>query len=303
MPPSKRGRAAKGRGDGKRGRALHRGRMVGTPSRVAAVALVCALVRPGTSLLVPRAHPGGSQATPSSPARQCVRRSAPAAPSRLRPLVLCAAEDRPLPSISSPEVALVVGSALLLVLVVNRLFTEELLNSQSRADLIATAGATVLLLEALSCVHTCVPNGNRAVRTCHHRACRARLRQAATYRALVAQRHGRHAMHGRRRRALAFGPAGSNPPGYHSSRGRLGAARRWRGRVGGPGAAGTSSLHPRVQQACSPATASLQPLAAASSLQPTCGKPATHLRQTCGEPASSCGRLRSGASWTGLPTR
>lgn len=61
---------------------------------------------------------------------------------RLRPLVLCAAEDRPLPSISSPEVALVVGSVLLTILVANRLFTnqEEMLNSQSRADLIATAG-------------------------------------------------------------------------------------------------------------------------------------------------------------------
>jgi len=71
---------------------------------------------------------------------------------RLRPLVLCAAEDRPLPSISSPEVALVVGSVLLTILVANRLFTnqEEMLNSQSRADLIATAGATVLLLEALT---------------------------------------------------------------------------------------------------------------------------------------------------------
>jgi hypothetical protein len=65
--------------------------------------------------------------------------------------VLCAAEERPpLPSISSPEVALVVGSVLLTVLVANRLFTEDLLNSQSRADLIATAGATVLLLEALT---------------------------------------------------------------------------------------------------------------------------------------------------------
>lgn len=107
--------------------------------------LVCAqLVRPGTSLLIPSAQPG------SLPARQCVRLSAPAAHSRLCPPVLCAAKDRALPSISSPEVALGVGSALLLILVGNRLVTEELLNSQSRADLIATAGATVLLLEALT---------------------------------------------------------------------------------------------------------------------------------------------------------
>ena len=114
-----------------------------TSRRFSAVAiLVCALVSPGTSLLVPSARSGGSPATPSSPARQCVRVSAPAAPLRLRPLVLCAAEDRPLPSISSPEVALVVGSVLLTILVANRLFTnqEEMLNSQSRADLIATAG-------------------------------------------------------------------------------------------------------------------------------------------------------------------
>mmetsp|Transcript_20024 Transcript_20024/g.40811 ORF Transcript_20024/g.40811 Transcript_20024/m.40811 type:complete len:232 (+) Transcript_20024:173-868(+) len=64
--------------------------------------------------------------------------------------MLCAAKDRASISISSPEVALGVGSALLLILVANRLFTEELLNSQSRADLIATIAPTVLLLEALT---------------------------------------------------------------------------------------------------------------------------------------------------------
>lgn len=120
-------------------------------SRSVAILVACALVTPGTSLLVPSAHPGGSPVIPGSPARQCVRVSAPAAPLRVRPLVLCAAEERPaLPSLSSPEVALVAGSVLLSVLVANRLFTEELLNSQSRADLIATVGATVLLLEALT---------------------------------------------------------------------------------------------------------------------------------------------------------
>lgn len=52
--------------------------------------------------------------------------------------------------ILSPEVSIGVGLALLLILVFNRLFTEELLNSQSRADLIATIGPTVLVLEGLT---------------------------------------------------------------------------------------------------------------------------------------------------------
>ena len=52
--------------------------------------------------------------------------------------------------ILSPEVSIGVGLALLLTLVFNRLFTDELLNSQSRADLIATIGPTVLVLEGLT---------------------------------------------------------------------------------------------------------------------------------------------------------
>ena len=50
----------------------------------------------------------------------------------------------------SPEVSLVAGGSLLLALVVNRLATEELLNSQSRADLIATVGPVLLMLDGLS---------------------------------------------------------------------------------------------------------------------------------------------------------
>mmetsp|Transcript_48588 Transcript_48588/g.105329 ORF Transcript_48588/g.105329 Transcript_48588/m.105329 type:complete len:315 (-) Transcript_48588:68-1012(-) len=49
-----------------------------------------------------------------------------------------------------PEVSIAAGLALLLALVVNRLFTEELLNSQSRADLIATIAPVVILLDALT---------------------------------------------------------------------------------------------------------------------------------------------------------
>ena len=49
---------------------------------------------------------------------------------------------------SAAAVALVAGSGACGG--TNRLFTEDLLNSQSRADLIATVGATVLLLEALT---------------------------------------------------------------------------------------------------------------------------------------------------------
>ena len=52
--------------------------------------------------------------------------------------------------ILTPEVSIGVGMALLLILVFNRLFTDELLNSQSRADLIATIGPTVLVLEGLT---------------------------------------------------------------------------------------------------------------------------------------------------------
>lgn len=50
----------------------------------------------------------------------------------------------------SPELGTALGSALLLALVANRLGTEDLLNSQSRADLIATIGPVLLTLDALA---------------------------------------------------------------------------------------------------------------------------------------------------------
>ena len=49
-----------------------------------------------------------------------------------------------------PQFGIVTGSALLLALVANRLGTDELLNSQSRADLIATIGPVLLTLDALN---------------------------------------------------------------------------------------------------------------------------------------------------------
>lgn len=49
-----------------------------------------------------------------------------------------------------PEVSIAAGLALLLLLVSNRLVTDDLLNSQSRADLIATVAPAVLLLDALT---------------------------------------------------------------------------------------------------------------------------------------------------------
>lgn len=53
-------------------------------------------------------------------------------------------------SFRAPEVSIGIGISLLLALVTNRLFTEELLNSQSRADLIATVAPVVILLDALT---------------------------------------------------------------------------------------------------------------------------------------------------------
>lgn len=49
-----------------------------------------------------------------------------------------------------PEPALAIGSSLLLLLVINRLFTDDLLNSQSRADLIATIAPVLIVLKALA---------------------------------------------------------------------------------------------------------------------------------------------------------
>lgn len=54
------------------------------------------------------------------------------------------------PLLLRPQPALVLGSSLLFFLVTNRLFTEDLLNSQSRADLIATIAPTLIMLQALA---------------------------------------------------------------------------------------------------------------------------------------------------------
>jgi len=55
-----------------------------------------------------------------------------------------------LPLLLQPNVSIGAGIALLLALVTNRLLTEELLNSQSRADLIAALPAVLLTLKALT---------------------------------------------------------------------------------------------------------------------------------------------------------
>ena len=54
-----------------------------------------------------------------------------------------------LPAILQPELAIGGGMLLLTLLVGNRLFTEDLLNSQSRADLIATVAPVLIILKAL----------------------------------------------------------------------------------------------------------------------------------------------------------
>ena len=51
--------------------------------------------------------------------------------------------------ILQPELAIGGGMLLLTLLVGNRLFTEDLLNSQSRADLIATVAPVLIILKAL----------------------------------------------------------------------------------------------------------------------------------------------------------
>lgn len=61
-----------------------------------------------------------------------------------------AAEAPPLPPLLRPDLSLAIGSGLLLALVGNRLFTEDLLNSQSRADLIATVAPILLTLKGLT---------------------------------------------------------------------------------------------------------------------------------------------------------
>lgn len=55
-----------------------------------------------------------------------------------------------LPLLLQPTVSIGAGSALLLALVGNRLLTDDLFNSQSRSDLIATLAPILLVLKALS---------------------------------------------------------------------------------------------------------------------------------------------------------
>ena len=83
------------------------------------------------------------------------------------PPPLLAASPPPRSPLLNPEVSLGVGVAILLLLVTNRLFTEDLLNSQSRADLIATAAGVVICLGALSNldIERKIPNRIFSVRT------------------------------------------------------------------------------------------------------------------------------------------
>lgn len=65
------------------------------------------------------------------------------------PPPLLAASPPPRSPLLNPEVSLGVGVAILLLLVTNRLFTEDLLNSQSRADLLAAVAPALIVLKAL----------------------------------------------------------------------------------------------------------------------------------------------------------
>jgi len=74
---------------------------------------------------------------------------------RAAPLVLAerspssAATPAALPWLLQAEPAMAIGVGLLLLLLANRLVTDVLLNSQSRADLIATVAPTLIILKAL----------------------------------------------------------------------------------------------------------------------------------------------------------
>lgn len=58
-------------------------------------------------------------------------------------------DNNQFPILLQAQPALALGSALLLLLVANRLVTADLLNSQSRADLIATVAPVLIVLKAL----------------------------------------------------------------------------------------------------------------------------------------------------------
>jgi hypothetical protein len=112
--------------------------------------LLLALVRPVTPLRAPAAAPRAllGHVRPAAPVPSSLRLgSAPT-------LLASKKEDTaPIVDIADPNVSIVFGSALLLLLVVNRLFgTDDLgiSNQQSRADIIAFIAPTVLVLEALT---------------------------------------------------------------------------------------------------------------------------------------------------------
>ena len=74
---------------------------------------------------------------------------APASLLRVQKNAPAAAPEFSVPLLLQPEPAIAGGLALLTLLVGNRLFTEELLNSQSRADLIAAIAPVLIILKAL----------------------------------------------------------------------------------------------------------------------------------------------------------
>ena len=74
---------------------------------------------------------------------------APAFHMRVQKEAPAVAPEFSLPLLLQPEPAIAGGLALLTLLVGNRLFTEDLLNSQSRADLIAAIAPVLIILKAL----------------------------------------------------------------------------------------------------------------------------------------------------------
>lgn len=99
-----------------------------------AVALAVAALRPTAHGL----H-GAAALRPHPPLAMCAPPSEPRKASISAPALL-----------SQPTISISVGVVLLLALVTNRLLTEELLNSQSRTDLIAVVASIVLALNGLS---------------------------------------------------------------------------------------------------------------------------------------------------------
>ena len=93
---------------------------------------------PGPLRLPPQPHLASSNSPRASALLMRVQKEAPAA-----------APEFSLPLLLQPEPAIAGGLLLLTLLVGNRLFTEDLLNSQSRADLIAAIAPVLIILKAL----------------------------------------------------------------------------------------------------------------------------------------------------------